>query len=298
MPEERVRRNRGINLLSPGLKNRVAPNRMNVKMARILCEKGFPVLRFDPHGIGDSEGEIAAGNDHVMNLWGLIERGAYVQDTVISNSILRERAEVKEIIHIGQCGAAITAMLAGGLDPGVVAVALIDTPVRIVSACLNLSALYREDVTASDYINKMLDYSTWKKFLGREDKWKVLHSSLSDFLQKTRKGKKDRESEENIQGDRLNLQFLDALKNFVRSGKNAVMVFAGNDFFLKEFNDYMLPILQSNGIPDQLKVEIVPGANHIFSEEVSRDYLFAIISSWCTDGSKGGNRIIEQGGRI
>ena len=122
----------------------------------------------------------------------------------------------------------------------------------------------RENVTTSDYIKKMLDYSTWKKFLEREDKWKVLHSSLSDFLQKTRKGKKDRESEENIQGDRLNLQFLDALKNFVRARKNAVMVFAGNDFFLKEFKNYMLPILQSDGILDQLKVEIVPDANHIY----------------------------------
>ena len=75
MPEDRVRRNRGINLLSPGLKNRVAPNRMNVKMARILCEKGFPVLRFDPHGIGDSEGEIVRGERPVMNLWGLIREG-------------------------------------------------------------------------------------------------------------------------------------------------------------------------------------------------------------------------------
>src|SRR3569832_1787566 len=50
----------GINILNPGLKNRVAPNRINVKMARLLCESGVYVFRFDPFGIGDSDGELAA----------------------------------------------------------------------------------------------------------------------------------------------------------------------------------------------------------------------------------------------
>ena len=41
----------GINLLNPGLKSRVAPNRLNVMLARRLSELGYFVLRFDPPGI-------------------------------------------------------------------------------------------------------------------------------------------------------------------------------------------------------------------------------------------------------
>ena len=48
----------GINLLDPGIKYRVAPNRLNIKLARRLCQNGYYVLRFDPAGIGDSEGEL------------------------------------------------------------------------------------------------------------------------------------------------------------------------------------------------------------------------------------------------
>ncbi len=47
-----------IIILSPGIKSRVAPHRLYIKMAESFCEMGYCVLRFDPHGIGDSEGEI------------------------------------------------------------------------------------------------------------------------------------------------------------------------------------------------------------------------------------------------
>ena len=43
----------GVNLLNPGIKYRVAPHRMNVKLARKLCSQGYYVLRFDPFEVYD-----------------------------------------------------------------------------------------------------------------------------------------------------------------------------------------------------------------------------------------------------
>ncbi|MGQ0715390.1 MAG: alpha/beta hydrolase family protein [Gemmatimonadaceae bacterium] len=45
----------GVIVLNSGLLHRVGPNRMYVALARALAADGFPVLRFDFSGIGDSE---------------------------------------------------------------------------------------------------------------------------------------------------------------------------------------------------------------------------------------------------
>ena len=41
-------------LFNAGLLHRVGPNRLHVTLARRLARRGFPVLRFDFSGIGDS----------------------------------------------------------------------------------------------------------------------------------------------------------------------------------------------------------------------------------------------------
>ena len=43
-------------ILSPGVKMRVAPHRLYNKLAERFVAMGYTVLRFDFHGLGDSEG--------------------------------------------------------------------------------------------------------------------------------------------------------------------------------------------------------------------------------------------------
>ena len=45
-----------ILILSPGVKMRVAPHGLYNKLAARFVAMGYPVLRFDFHGLGDSEG--------------------------------------------------------------------------------------------------------------------------------------------------------------------------------------------------------------------------------------------------
>ena len=49
-------------LLSPGIKGRIAPHRLYIKLARQLCDAGFTVVRFDFYGLGDAEGELEEEN--------------------------------------------------------------------------------------------------------------------------------------------------------------------------------------------------------------------------------------------
>src|SRR4030042_6277377 len=74
----------GVNLLNPGIKYRVAPNRLNVKLARRLCQNGYYVLRFDPCGVGDSEGELP-NNIQVPDIWEKIQTGLFLEETIEAN---------------------------------------------------------------------------------------------------------------------------------------------------------------------------------------------------------------------
>ena len=105
----------GINLLNPGIKYRVAPNRLNVKIARRLCQKGFYVLRFDPSGIGDSEGDLADGI-LVADIWEKIQTGLFVPDTIAANTLFVEEYGIEELILMGNCGGAITSLLTAKED--------------------------------------------------------------------------------------------------------------------------------------------------------------------------------------
>ena len=48
----------GVIFLNPGPGYRIANQRLYVKLARKLAQKGFYALRFDPAGFGESEGFV------------------------------------------------------------------------------------------------------------------------------------------------------------------------------------------------------------------------------------------------
>ena len=99
----------GIILLSPGIKNRVGPHRMYVKMTERLTRMGFPVLRADPEGLGDSEGEI--DRELTADVYGAIEVGLLVKDTIVMMDWMSAELGVTRFILGGLCGGAITALL-------------------------------------------------------------------------------------------------------------------------------------------------------------------------------------------
>jgi len=81
----------GILLLSPGVKMRVAPHRLYNKMAAGLAALGYPVLRFDFHGLGDSEGDASETN--LADLYRATQQGRYVPDTLCAISSVRSQVE-------------------------------------------------------------------------------------------------------------------------------------------------------------------------------------------------------------
>ena len=98
-------------MLSPGVKMRVGPQRLYRRMAEQFAAAGLTVLRFDFHGLGDSEGTLT--EEMLRDVYNHIEVGRFVADTVDAMDWLQENAGAREFILSGLCGGAITTRSGG-----------------------------------------------------------------------------------------------------------------------------------------------------------------------------------------
>jgi uncharacterized protein len=274
----------GVNILNPGLKNRVAPNRLNVKIARLLCEKGFYVLRFDPFGIGDSDGELSAKNEDVMDLWGMIQRGAFVDDTIFSNNFFVEKVNLDKLILIGQCGAGVTALLCSGMDDKIDELILIDTPFRIISSNVDIQVLAEEyndpDKFVENAIQDVFNPEKLKKLVTLNLNWRLHFNAMRRSIRVLFRGKKLIENK--MISDRVNWQMLNAFENFMNKKRRVYFIYAENDFSLKEFNQDLRPNFSDGNTAynEQYKIDIIKDANHIYTEIGWQNALLENILNW------------------
>jgi pimeloyl-ACP methyl ester carboxylesterase len=106
----------GVILLNSGLLHRVGPSRMYVALARALAADGFPVLRFDFSGIGDSESrrDALSGDESTL------EEARDAMDA------LTAARGVRRFILMGLCSGADNAFQIARADERVVGAAMID----------------------------------------------------------------------------------------------------------------------------------------------------------------------------
>jgi len=282
--ESVIKQRIGVNLLNPGLKNRVAPNRLNVKIARKLCDMGFFVLRFDPFGIGDSEGDFMGSNELVINLWSMIQKGTFVDDTILSNSFFVSEVDLNKLILIGQCGAGVTAGLTGALDHRVNNLVLIDTPFRISSSDIEISQAVIDSYDGKQLLKEHL--SGFFKFNwisnifsnGFNTSWfteKITVIKKIFDIKNIRKG-------HNKISERFNYNLSNSLIDFMKKENSIYFLFAENDFSLREFNnDFRYNFLEKQGkCKKRYSLDIIKNANHIYTEIKWQDELLHNISTW------------------
>ena len=96
----------GFVFCSPFIEEKVRSQRLYVNFARLLSSKGYPVMRFDYMGYGDSEGAFEDATVDSM-----------VDDTLRAIAVLSERANVNDIcLFGGRLGGTIAAVAAGKSD--------------------------------------------------------------------------------------------------------------------------------------------------------------------------------------
>jgi len=89
-----------------------------VPLARALARDGWPVLRFDPRGIGDSDGDLGCAT--VAEAFRKIQLGHFVPDCLAAVDFMERELGRGTSVLTGLCGGAITAVYASARDPRVV----------------------------------------------------------------------------------------------------------------------------------------------------------------------------------
>jgi len=150
----------GVLMVTGGTQTRVGSHRMSERLAKTLAEKGYPCLRFDRRGVGDSSGDDPGYRDSAADL-------------AAAAAALREEAPgVERLVGLGLCDGA-TALALHGADARVADVILINPwLVEAQSGDLPPAAI------RSHYRQRLLSLAGWKKLLSGKVSVRKLASGL------------------------------------------------------------------------------------------------------------------------
>lgn len=288
LPEQTSRKNTAIVLLSPGVKNRIAPHRLYVKLTEFLISLGYPVFRFDFYGLGDSEGVIS--ERLLPNIYTSIQQGLYINDTIDSMDWLQDRYGIKNFIVGGLCGGAITGLLAAQSDERVTALLAIGIPVILDNAgekktqTLTSSEL---DHYRGKYFLKLTDVNSLIRLLTLKSDFRAIFKALINPL-KMRLRKITSVTQGAMENDpvmiNFNYMFPDAFETMLRNGHDIGLFFGENDRLYWEFKEKYCTYFQSilDKYSAMYSLYLTPGARHIFEQKEQQVDLFRNIEKWLT----------------
>lgn len=285
---ERARNDVGIIILSPGIKSRVAPHRLYVKMAKRLCKKGFCVLRFDPQGIGDSEGEIE--ERMAADFYGSVQVGRFVRDTIDAMDWMEKEHGLSRFILAGLCGGAITGLLTGAIDQRAISLLGLGMPVILDSADTDkLKYITRGELNAlgGSYFKKLFNIKSWRRFLSLKSDYRLISKSIMSLVTKQigkhQANNASETSATSVNGldSNFNPYFPMGMYNMLSSRK-VLLIFSEADRLYWEYQEkFATPyksMLEKHG--ENLEVRMVKDANHIFSFEEWNQEMLNLSCDW------------------
>lgn len=301
-PTEVAEQRTAIILLSPGVKMRVAPHRLYNHMAERFAGLGYPVLRFDFYGLGDSEGEVC--EKLLADLYGAIQVGRYIGDTVAAMDWLEQEVGISSFILSGLCGGAITGLLAGAQDSRVVALLGLAIPVILDGSHID----HKKYITDGQLIGarnhaiktalKPGARHAWARFFTFQSNYRlILRSILKPLLDRIRPKRLDSQTPSQAAiSDNTNPNFAPSFFRFLSASKKMCLVFAEMDRHKHEFESKFVERHRAalEVLREGYEIHVVKSSNHIFSFFEWEEEMLVRCCEWlqrlrCESLGRGGN---------
>ncbi len=244
----------GVILLNAGLVHRVGPHRLNVRLARALASKGFPSLRFDFSGVGDS---AAAGATGDFTQRSLAELSAAVD-------VLIARSGATRVCAVGLCTGAALALEAARADARVVGAVLVnwlgpDGANTVVDQESAASAV------AGGYLQRLTSWRSWRRLLTGRSRYRLIVASMLGAVWARLRGRPQSRASEQAS--------VDALGEGLRHGARLSLVFATGTTEWTRFRHGAGRLLPAVEWSDRVAIKPVPEADHTFSPVSAQDAL-------------------------
>ncbi len=283
-PPAPVARGVCVLLLSPGIKGRVAPHRLHLKIAERLAPLGFHVLRFDFYGLGDSQGELAEGL--LADMYNTVQGGRYVGDAVAAMDWMRDHCGTKRFVGSGLCGGSITALLAAQQDPRIVSLLGIGLPVTLDGGEANWGRFLTQQQIGQarqGFFERLVRPSSWIKFLTGRSNYRVIWRVLGQVFRPKRGNVADHpQGDGPAVLDDTNPLFAPAFLTLLQDRRPVLLVYSGGDRLQVQFEEKFEARNRSriDATSPGYRVHTIPRANHIMSDPAWTAELLDVAAKW------------------
>lgn len=258
----------GIVFAQSGARGRLGNTFHYPYFARRLSALGYPCLRFDPAGLGDSTGEIETGN--MRDFYGQIGVGRFVGDTLNAIDELLRHVSPKRVVLFGVCGGAITALMAAPRSVRVDGVILLSLPVMLDSAQQGelgrIPSDYARGYLFRLYANKLLSLKAWKRLVTRKsDTAQIWNWVKASFL--TRQNQPKAGAGQSERDPAFNDHLLESLDALVARQRKLLLLFGQDDKFRYEWErDFYDKYWKVNPRYEACStIHYIPDCNHMFT---------------------------------
>jgi pimeloyl-ACP methyl ester carboxylesterase len=245
-------------ILNAGIIHRVGPNRLHVKLARALASRGFPVLRFDLSGIGDSGNRVDT----------LSPTEAALADIREALDDLETAGRTRRgVVLVGLCSGAIHALLSAEVDQRVVGLIPIDLFIP------RTAGYYLRH-----YGSRVVKVQIWLNVLrGRHPVWRALKRRLAPPA----RGDESKEADAPSLSIREIQAILDrAFRAALERGVRLLGVFTAGMERQHNYREQLLDAFPRIPFGGLLRLEYFSDADHTFSAEAPRTRLIRLIEDW------------------
>lgn len=265
-------------LLPAGLKYRIGPHRMNVKLARGLAARGYTVLRYDPAGLGESDGTLPAGPN--ADLWNQFEEGRFAGDVLLAARALRERHGARRVVAGGLCGGAIIAQHAAARSPQALdGVLSIGTPVTLASRTGSPARPASAGIAKhhfQGYLRKLWSRDAWSRLLRGESDFGAIRATLGSLLRGS-----PRPGARGAAFPNENPSFIASFRRLEERALPHLLIFGGGDNRWLEFDEmilqrYLKGVRRGKGY----ETTVIPLANHELHLAEWQEQAAGAITGW------------------
>jgi alpha-beta hydrolase superfamily lysophospholipase len=247
-------------------------NRLGPRLSRLVAASGHLGVRFDYHGVGESTGDVTE--------YRLAE--PFTED--LQGAIAWARHEgARDVVVVGLCFGARTALAAARTDPGVRGLVLVSLPLLDLRQGEGTAARRAEQAGFLGYLRAGLRPDVLRRFLPPYSfrkqarvAWAHLRVGVRTVAARTGSRVRGRPASS------VSVGLLDDLRAMVARRIPILLVYGGADPFLRQFRDAaegpLAPLLEQAG--DLIEVLSIPDEARAYESVAGQERLLEAVGSW------------------